>query len=95
MISAILGPAGMERAKKELKRPNGRVPQANSGVFPVTPTAIRSFWKPRVKRPAGARQHGWAAYLEERVRIPAVAVRTLSPLVARFLGQVLENGVGL
>jgi hypothetical protein len=97
MISAILGPAGMERAKKELERPSGRVPQANSGVFPFTPTAIRSFWKPRVKRarPAGARQHGWAAYLEERVRIPAVAVRTLSPLVSRFLGQVRENGVGL
>ena len=48
-----------------------------------------------VRHTAGARQHGWAAYLEERERIPAVAARTLSPLGSRFLGQVRENGLGL
>jgi hypothetical protein len=47
-----------------------------------------------VRHTAGARQHGWAAYLEERERIP-VAARTLSPLGSRFLGQVRENGLGL
>ncbi len=48
-----------------------------------------------VRHTAGARQHGWAAYLEERERIPAVAASTLSPFGSRFLGQVRENGLGL